>query len=79
MARRPSGADAVGSAVERTVITAARPDAEPVFLHFTSQHMPGVVLAYGRPKMVLTAQPGVRVRRLRRRQRSAHRGDRRGI
>lgn len=44
-------------AVESTVITAARPGAEPVFLHFTSEHMPGVVLAYGTPEVVLTAQP----------------------
>lgn len=43
--------------VETSVITAARPGAEPVFVHLTSEHMPGLVIAYGRPEVVLTAQP----------------------
>ncbi len=43
--------------VETTAITAARPGAEPVFLHFSSEHLPGVILAYGSPDVVLTAQP----------------------
>lgn len=44
-------------AVETTSITATRPDAEPVFLHFSSEHLPGVIVAYGRPEVVLAAQP----------------------
>ena len=44
-------------AVESTMIAAAHAGTEPVFLHFTSEHVPGVVLAYGRPEVVLTAQP----------------------
>ncbi len=42
-------------AVETTSLVSSRRGTEPVFLHFTSEHLPGVIVAYGNPDVVLTA------------------------
>jgi len=44
-------------AVETTSLVSSRPGTEPVFLHFTLEHLRGVIIAYGNPDVVLTAQP----------------------
>jgi len=43
--------------VVTTSITATRSGTEPVFLHFSSDYLPGVIVAYGSAYVVLTAQP----------------------
>lgn len=43
--------------VETTALSATRPGTEKVFLHLTSEHLVGAVVAYGEPEVVLTAQP----------------------
>jgi len=43
--------------VVTTSIVSTREGAEPVFVHFTQQHLPGVVVGYGNPQVVLIAQP----------------------
>ena len=44
-------------AVVTTSIVSTREGAEPVFVHFTHQHLPGVVVGYGSPQVVLIALP----------------------
>lgn len=44
-------------AVETTSITARRPGTEPVFLHTSSEQLPGLIVAYGSPEVVLTSHP----------------------
>jgi hypothetical protein len=43
--------------VESTSLMSSRPGTEPLFLHFSSEYLPGVIIAYGNPDVVLTAQP----------------------
>jgi len=43
--------------VVTTSIVPTREGAEPVFVHFTHQHLPGVVVGYGSPQVVLIARP----------------------
>jgi hypothetical protein len=40
-----------------SVLTPRRHRAEPMFLHFTSDRLPGVIVAYGHPRVVLASQP----------------------
>ena len=43
--------------VVTTSIVPTREGAESVFVHFTHQHLPGVVVGYGIPQVVLIAEP----------------------
>ncbi len=43
--------------MQTTLLTSARPGTQPVFLHFTSENLPGLTIAYGLPEVVLVSQP----------------------
>ncbi len=43
--------------VDTTALTPTRRDCQPMFLHFSSGHLPGVIVAFGHPKVILARQP----------------------
>lgn len=43
--------------VDTTALTPKRRDCQPMFLHFSSDQLPGVIVAFGHPEVVLASQP----------------------